>query len=130
MRTSFLLLFSILIFSHSCKKSQTSYQALAQEKLGEGVEYLSNEEESLMLCSKKTKNLNSPINSIKYFVFDIKKQEILIEDIVENGTIKWFDERRLEIFFVPGMMGAQQTRDDYTFILDVDTKEKVRKTEL
>ncbi len=134
MRTSIVLIIFLVFFGFCCKNSQKAnsetYKSVAIEKLGEGVEYLTNDDGSLVLCFSKKKNEGLPSSAIKYLVYDLKKDVVLLEDLIDNGTIKWYDTRRLEIFLTPGTMGSQQTRDDYTHILNVDTREKVKKTDL
>lgn len=126
-----------LIVLAACSTSKTTsvaqigdYKALAEEKLGTEAKFEHSPEDDYVLCYKDTKGTPKyPQNSIKYFVYDLKKNASILEDTFGPGEVKWYDAHHLEVFQIPGVMPESKTKDDFTFIVNVKTGERNPKTE-
>jgi len=113
---------------NSQKETTDKYKKLAVEKLGDKVEYKSNQDGSLILCQTKIDLPKLTGVGVKFFVYDSKNDKIIFEDEIDKGTVNWYSNMQLAMFYTPGIMRTDQARDDYTFIYDLITKEKIRKS--
>lgn len=120
----------------SCKSDQHSnskqekYKAIAEEKYGDPVTYTPSENGNFILCiHNETGSVKQPQNRISYFVYDLNEDQIIHEETFGPGTIQWYDEDELEIFYLPGVMPENKTKEDFTYLLNVKTKDKVKKSD-
>ncbi len=111
-------------------ESKVDHQKIASEKLGEKAKCQPSEDNTLVLCyvTNEGPNLGGP--GMSYFVYDNGKNSIILEDKIDKGTVSWFNNTQLSLFYTPGIMTESQTRDDFTYIYDIATKEKTLKTKL
>ena len=127
----------VLSLLTACNSSKTSsvaqvgdYKAVAEDKLGSEVNFEHSPDDEYVLCYKETKGTAKyPQNTIEYFVYDLKKNEVIKEDTFGPGDIKWYDTQSLEIFQIPGVMPEGKTKDHFTYIYNVKTGERKAKTE-
>jgi len=121
----------------SCATSNTKavsqvdgYEKIAEERFGESAKYEHSPDEQYVLCyAEERGTAKQPQNTITYFVYDLKKEAIVHEDTFGPGSIKWYDDNKLEIFMIPGMMPANKTKEDFTYIYNVETKKKASKSD-
>jgi len=124
---------STLLFSQ-CKNAKTAndssstYQKVALDFLGEGYTSEANATRSMMLCSIVTQLPKHAGVGVKFLVYDQDNQTVVYKDSIDKGTVSWFSDTELALFYTPGMMRVQQTRDDYTFIYNLNTQERVKKS--
>lgn len=124
---------SIFILCH-CKnveQNQTDvYKTLATQKFGPEVEYIPNEEGSMVLCLKKQKDESNAGYGVAFLVFDTKQKMIIYEEEIGKGSVTWHSNQELALFYTPGIMRSDQTRDDFTYIYHLTSKEKTLKSKL
>lgn len=133
---SLLTILSICVLLINCKstkdatESKVSVKTMAIEKLGSNVDFKANEDNTMMLCFavKESPTLAGP--SVTFFVWDEGTSTIIYEGKIDRGNVSWYSNTQLAMFFTPGIMRADQTRDHFTQIYDVITKEKVMKSDL
>ena len=129
-----LVLLSAVLFN--CKNSKevadktVDYKALATEKLGEKVAFIPNEDNSMVLCSSQQSSPKLGPSGVKFFVFDNNSNTIVYEENIGRGTVAWYSNTQLEMYYTPGTMRQDQTRDDFISVYDLIKKEKIEKTEL
>lgn len=127
------IFFTVFLLSCKNSKNQTNnvdkLQTTAQAALGDDTECQSNKSNTYVLCQKASPLESSPGNLIKFIVYN-SEGEVVYEDEVSNGSVKWSDEDdKIELFYTPGIMAANQTNDDYTYIYDLTNKTKTKKVQ-
>ena len=121
----------ILFHCKNAEQTQTDgFKVLAVQKLGSDVEYTPNEDNSKMLCYVKKKGVNNSGYGVSFFVYDIKQKKVIYEDEIDRGTVSWHTEQELALFYTPGIMRNDQTRDDFTYIYNLDSERRTLKSDL
>ena len=130
-----ILIILFLVFSISCSKSgyqssdNTNYKSLAEKKFGlEQTTYEESGDGHYVLCKHLLESSNDPYTSWEFFVFDKNSNKIIFEDKIDRGKVKWFSNNELEISHTPGTMATNQSKDDYMWIVNVETGEKIKKS--
>ncbi len=128
------LIILCMAFSISCSKSgyqssdNSDYKALAEEKYGSETSFINSEDGHYVLCKHKMESSNDPYTSWEFFVFDLSTKKIVLEDKIDRGNVKWFSKNQLETSHTPGTMATNQTKDDYAWIVNVESGEKIKKS--
>ncbi len=106
--------------------SRKSYQQLAQDEFGEQVEYRLNQDSSYVLCSKMIqKPVINPNQLTEFFVYDIKKEEIIYTDKIANAKISWYNNTQLQIINQKGYIENPSDTGKWVYIFDLKSKKKV-----
>ncbi len=107
-------------------------EAVIAKHIGnDDILYFPNSSKQLMLCLQNPKyNVANPRQTRRYLVLELSSNNVLHKGSIESGEIKWYDENRLEIFNEPGTMPKEMSKDDFTVIYDVKTKEQIEKKDL
>lgn len=121
-----LMIIPILLIGSQCRSSkdslnsETNTENVVKEILGSNYDAEVNESGTMTLYQKKDGM------SVAYVVLVNESEEIIEKGQMDKGTVKWYDDKNLQLFYTPGIMKADQTRDDYTYIYNVRTKSKTR----
>lgn len=111
-------------------KMSEKYKEVATQKFTENITYLFNKNKTCVLCLKDDKGTaKRPQNDLRFFAYDLTKEAIIYEKSVGAGTVSWFDDEHIAIFYLPGIMGNDQTQDDYTTLYNIKTKKEISKKE-
>lgn len=128
---SVLMLFCfVLVQCKGAKDYSESTRKIALEKLGEDFECIPNEDSSYTLCMSSMKDESNSGMGATFFVVDNTSGKILFEESIDKGAVSWYSSSKLSLFYTPGIMRNDQSRDDFTFIYDLITEEKVPKKKL
>lgn len=130
MTTSLLVIFMLVQCKNAEQNQADGYKALAEQQLGADVEYIPNGDSSFILCFTKQKDESNSGYGVSFLVFDAKEMKMVYEEEIGRGTVSWHSDNELALFYTPGIMRNDQTRDDFTYIYHVGTKEKVLKSKL
>ncbi|ELR68234.1 hypothetical protein C900_00588 [Fulvivirga imtechensis AK7] len=128
-RTTYLPVIFFLILA-SCingKKQATryDYQSISEAKLPAPVEYSFSADSTYVLALNEKKGTpKHPQNNIRYLVHDLTTNKLVLEDGLDNGSVSFHSDHELKIVLIPGIMKADQSLDDHTYIYDLRTKEK------
>jgi len=132
----FVLLLCLLSFV-ACKSAEkkagtsgqetTAYKQLAL-KWGDQVKYDFNTDRSMVLAQSLPAPNDKSLR-ISYFVFDMKTEKVRTEGNLETGAVQWLSVKEIEVFNTPGKMAPNQTRDDYTMVINVITGEQTPKSQ-
>jgi len=128
-KTSVYIIIALFITSCGASKNNSAaqndkgnYKKLAVEKLGESITYSMNEAESYVLCMSEVKGtVKQPRNQISYVIIRVDNNRISLEDKIDGGTVRWYNEKMIEVFRTPGIMRGDQTRDDFITLYNVET---------
>jgi hypothetical protein len=105
------------------------YKHIAEERLGEGVVYLPNENQTLVLC-KKTEAPNAPalVNTLRFLVIDLKTAAIVYEDRQVNANVEWFTPTQLKISKILGIVQTNPQPGTSDYIYDLQKKQQLPTT--
>jgi len=107
-------------------QSEKTYQQIASEKLGEKVDFKLNSNKSYVLCQKiKTALELNPNQPIAFFVYDIKKNEIIYEDNIANAKISWYNNTQLKIVMQKGYIVSPEDTGKSIYFFDLKSKKKI-----
>ena len=107
-------------------QTPTDYQRVAEERLGSGIAYTLNDDETMVLGKKTAHPLIPAMNNeVRFLVIDVKTDAILFEDRVVNGTVEWFGHTQLKVTAIPGIVqNVPDQRENY-YLYDLVTKQKL-----
>ncbi|MFT5917693.1 MAG: hypothetical protein ACI81T_004210 [Bacteroidia bacterium] len=120
---------------NTTKKTMASYKEIANDKLGEGVEFFMNENESMVLCKKTvfskhipmgkagSNNLSGNAANIKLIVINVEKGNILYEKSIAYGSAEWENDTQLRIMEI---MGANSANNPNLYLYHVLTGVKTQ----
>lgn len=104
-----------LCFSFACKtgnktsKSEMNeaspFHLLAKKELGDRFVVEFNETGKFVLC--KSEFLPDPSVShytVKFFIYDVEKEEIIYQDVVPRGEVAWHGSQEVIVSSVPGII--------------------------
>ena len=73
------------------------------------TETLLNEDESLAIVMQKGNwREGMPTGPFRFIVAKVDSAEILLEDQVANGSIKWLDLHNVELTMIPGIISGEE----------------------
>lgn len=121
----FMIIFLIVIYGCcSTSKEISSYdiaETLAVKKFGSSYEIVKNESDTFILYYKNDERKNHPHKLVEYFVYDLKRKEIIFEEKLFDADIEWIDDQNIEIRINPEVISDDEAN---VFILNVLTKQK------
>lgn len=139
---NFLVLLFILFLLFGCVQtnrlsqpetfnSKKTYQQIAQKKFGDKVDFKLNSDGSYALCKKiiPEPKLN-PNQPIEFFVYDIKKEEIIYENKIANAKISWHNNTQLLITKQKGYITGPTDTGKWTYVFDLQSKKKITPNKL
>ncbi|MGE5682288.1 MAG: hypothetical protein ACM34K_15580 [Bacillota bacterium] len=103
-----------------------SYIQLALSRYGDNVEYLYNSPEKsfVLALSREKESSNNPYPAIHFFVFDIKKNMIIFEDVVPKATVSWKNDHQVEVIVTPAIISTDEQDKPQGYIFDIDKHQK------
>ncbi|MCB0504333.1 MAG: hypothetical protein KDC58_02415 [Cyclobacteriaceae bacterium] len=116
----FLLSCGTKVRNSSGKDNQVKYQQVAEKSLGAGIDCTKNNSETYVLCvNEGTGSSEQPRKMLSFMVIRTSDNKVMLEQKVDGGTVNWYSDNEIEVFTIPGIMGRDQTKDDYTLIYNV-----------
>lgn len=101
-----------------------SIHEFALEKFGAGFEILENETKEYALVLSRSKSATQ--TGIKFFIYEVLKNEIILEDQIQLGSVKWSDRYEIEIQNFPGTVRLNDTRTQKSgYRFNVKKKQKI-----
>lgn len=122
-----IILTSLLILScASSKEAQEKFKVMAIEKYKDNIAYVFNESKTHVLCIKTVKPTTAkPLETIRFFVYDLKNETVVCEENYSNGTVRWFDDRAIQVSYSLGVDSKDPSVPHAgTYIFDIITKQK------
>ncbi|NUM80758.1 hypothetical protein HUU42_08125 [bacterium] len=129
----FPILLIIFYANPACKTSGTAvnyqsnekYRITAQSKLGDHAEFLFNQDSSFVLCMKTLNaEKNAQVNSVSFFIFDLKEQIVVFEDALANVSVEWKSNEQVQVTKIPGTV-KKDNQELKGYIFDVKSKKKI-----
>lgn len=130
-----LLLFSLLLL-FSCQKKvnvapvkdTASLKQLANEKYNSPVKFIPNGNGKYTICMTVMKQkVPSPNRSVRFFVYDNIRKQVIFEDFVHNGSVDWEDGETVKVTRTPGIVKKDEAPRDNAYFYNVKTNKKVKK---
>lgn len=105
--------------------NKTSLLESAKERFGVNYIISANKNWDYFLVTNSTKNQLEV--STKFFVYDSTKAEIILEDFIRAGSVKWSDDYKIDVQIHPGNIQMNSNKTDLGYIFDCKTKTKINK---
>ncbi|NWF88706.1 MAG: hypothetical protein HXY50_04500 [Ignavibacteriaceae bacterium] len=111
-----------------CAKSPEIFSSgdgekLAAEKFGKDYSAIKNSTGNYVLYFKDEVNKNDPHFQLFYFVFDLKKESIVLTDTLQDAKIKWLDDDHLEIRISPEIISDETEAKYYKLNVQKNVKQ-------
>jgi len=130
MKILLIFLLSVVISCQPSGKSEvqnTSIESFAKKRYTDNIHYLNNKNSTYTLCySQKVKTALTPYPPLQFFVFDNQTQELIFEDNIARGSIKWIGKYKFEVTLIPGIVSIDQENNPTKYIYDVQLKKKTK----
>lgn len=128
------LLTLLLLLAVGCRTQQpppsddadVQLRSTALERLGDEYQIIPNADSTYALAQVAAKrNPPAPFGAVRFFVYDMAKNEVVHEGRVAQGTVKWVDAYTLEVQEVPGIVqqGDPATPQGYRFDVRTGTEQ-------
>ncbi|MFA8344309.1 MAG: hypothetical protein ACEPO8_15150 [Rhodothermaceae bacterium] len=129
MKIFWALVISFLITSCSTGKTdppvqKKSVKTIAIEKLGKDFKVAENPDGSRLLfwIKKADMSTNDKIMKLHFLVFDIKKQQLILEKKLDNSSVYWEDNYKLKIFSTPEMLTTNEKSNEELRVRYIDIR--------
>ena len=128
-----LAIISSIFLLFNCKTAQnqsgskTSVENVAKEEFGTQINFTTNynTDSTLVLCKTIFKPTpKDPHQSVKFFIYDTSKNDIIYDDFIKHGKISWYGDHHLKISYIPEIVQTNYNTKDYIYIVDVLTGKK------
>lgn len=111
--------------SNKDSASNNEIEKIALDKYKEHIHYLSNKNKSYTICyQQQPETSNIPYPALKFFVFDENTQQIIFEDNLANGSLKWIGLYKLEVQSTPGIVSVKADTST-KYVYDVKLRKKI-----
>lgn len=105
--------------------NNNSLLKLASERFGTNYQISANKNWDYFLVTNFSKNQFEL--STKFFVYDSSKSEIILEDFIRAGSVRWSDDYLIDVQIYPGNIQINNNKTDLGYIFDCKNKLKINK---
>jgi hypothetical protein len=127
------ILLSLLIILMACQPSgknemgKVSIQSVVKEKFSGPVKFVDNKNNLYTLCYNQQPSANlNPQQPLHFLLFDNQKNEVIYEDNLPNGSVKWIGKYQIKVEVIPGIVSIEQENIAHFYIYDVQLKKKIK----
>jgi hypothetical protein len=110
------LLSIVVILFPACQQGRdaadpgkTSYVSIANDRYGRNVEFIPNADSSFILCINREETPGQPIMSLRFFVFDVARDEILYEDSLDQAEAYWINPSEVRVVSTPEVTSGDES---------------------
>ncbi|MFC2151656.1 hypothetical protein ACFLSE_03940 [Bacteroidota bacterium] len=134
----------VLLFGHiACKTNKNStstnentvkqtntqskklpFEQIAHKKFGSDTLNYYSPKRSYILCIKESEKPQFPDQTIEYFVFDLKMQNVVLDARGSNMKISWYSDNELLFRIYPGITQTPEDAAMNVYTYNLSTKEK------
>ena len=106
--------------------SVNKLKEFADEKFGDQYSIHYNRDSSYAIVKKQTKaRKNEVFLSTSFFIYEMNEQNIIYQQVIHRGDVKWYDENLVEINSIPGIIKGDESTNTKTYY-DVLSKKKLK----
>jgi len=98
---------------------------IAKERFGANFIISANKSGEYFLVSNFSKSQFEL--STKFFVFDSIDNQVILEDFIRTGSVKWIDDYTLDIQIHPGNIQINSNKNDIGYFFNCKSKVKQKK---
>ncbi len=88
-----------------------------------GFQYKNINQNYILVTNKKQKK-NSPVPTLKFFIYYVANETVIFEDTIFNGNVFWKDDKTVEVIVYPEIVMKQPSGFSIGYLLNVETLEK------
>jgi hypothetical protein len=98
---------------------------LATKQLGDSFMVDFNRSGNLILFkSHSLADPTVPHYTVRFFVYDLQADMVVYEGSVARGEVEWYEERKIKVSEIPGIIMPDEEVSTHTWLYDIDTKTK------
>ncbi|WP_439185598.1 hypothetical protein [Carboxylicivirga taeanensis] len=124
----FISLLFFLLGCNSLKHVSTSgIESIAKERYGEAATIVYNVDSTYALVYEgHVPDMKIPVNALNYGIYDVKQSLLIYSEKKYNATVKWVDERYVEVHSSPGVQAKDELINQQMghYFIDVYTQRK------
>ena len=108
-----------------------AYKVVAVRKFKAPIRYIYNDTKSHVLCFNQAKaSTRNPFPSLSFFIYDLKSEKVIYEETLDNGSVLWLNENRVQITVIPGVITSAHKKEDTIYIYDLKTGQREKLTRM
>jgi hypothetical protein len=110
------------------KPDTFSYKRIAEEKFNNNYKVSFNQDSTSIIVYYYPKNVTKQLfPPLKFFVYSSRNNEIIFQDNLPNGTVKWINDHQLQVSTIPEIVkgGDKVNEENFGYVYDVFKKRKV-----
>jgi ABC-type enterochelin transport system substrate-binding protein len=126
------LAFALLFLLNACsaneeiEKGISSLESLAENKYEENYQLLYNDNNKFAIClTKSVGETQVPNSPVKFFVYDVRHSEIILEDFIQLGDVEWKSDSLIEVVKYPGTIKKNEENTGQGYLYNVIQREKI-----
>ncbi len=128
-----ILLINILILACSASKNVKTENINPTEKILDSLSveifnstgfYYYNPNKSFILVTNKKQKKNSPVPTLKFYVYNVANSSVIFKETIFNGNVYWKDNKTIEVAVYPEIVMKQPSEFSIGYLLNVETLEK------
>lgn len=109
------------------QKKNDSFKKIAVEKFDNNYQFKFNSDSTYLICYSQNKKSQDVFPPLKYFIYDLNNNDIVFEESLPNGKIKWINDFQVQVYIVPGIVhGDENKNSSSVYIYDVKHKRKIK----
>ncbi len=118
---TFLLLAGCLVTQKTFSEQDINLKKLSVEKFDASFHIPYNNKKSFALVVKQEKSTaKNPNPVLRFFVYEMGKGKIILEESLAAGKIKWKTNNQIEVIITPEMISTEDNNKLYGYIYNVD----------
>ncbi len=127
------LLINILLLACSASKNANIETSNSTEKTldnisvnifnSKGFQYF-NANKGFILVTNKEQKKNSPVPTLKFFIFNVANSSVIFKETIFNGNVFWKDDKTIEVIVYPEIVMKHPSEFSIGYLLNVETLEK------
>lgn len=111
-------------------ENTAAFKKLASDKYGKDVIYYYNSDSTFVLCSKTSKPTpRMPQNTIMFFLWDIRQNQIKLEESLVDGSVRWISNTQLQIVEHTGTVSKENPENRMVYVFDTATGKRTESKE-
>jgi hypothetical protein len=99
-------------------------ETITKRWFSQNCECSSNSTGKVTVCTQRDKvQPGNPSQPIRFFVYDEESKQVVFEDSLDNGVLRWIDDHRFEVEVIPEVISDGERRRGYVY--DITSHQRI-----
>lgn len=108
--------------------NKDDFKNIAEKKFGTDFQFSFNSDSSFVLIiNQKKPTAQNPFPLLKFFVYDLSNNKIILEDNRPNSMVVWKNSYQVEVIITPEMVSTDAKNNSKGYIYDLRQKKKTKR---